>query len=281
MNFKQVYSNAKTWTNDHSHQIFGVSAVVLGVGAGIQLVKGTVEAVRITDNLKKELNTEKLTKKQIIKAVWKCYIPSAALGTAAVVSSVGSVISSDKKIKGLNAALTTVGTSVKALTDKIDKEDYQKVKENIAKDVAKKAELPAKEAAKEASKKIERIGNKDDVPFDEDKPRMDYPKAEVERFVDALTGQEMISTESNLNAIYNRLKLRLSAEDGYLSKTDWIDAFGELPCTDSVYLGWSGWDDSSCWDDELNFVISEDKEGRACKVFYPSIDPHPNYRELI
>ena len=54
-----------------------VSSVFLAVDA-------TAKAARVVEEEKYRLNKEKLTKTEIIKAVWKLYIPTAVLTVASV-----------------------------------------------------------------------------------------------------------------------------------------------------------------------------------------------------
>lgn len=100
-------------------QILAGLGIACGLGAVGMTAKGTVKAVRIVDELKKE-NPEP-TKKEIVKAVYKEYIPAAGLTIAGIGCVVGSVHISARRIATLGLAY--------AMSDKNFKEYKDKAKE--------------------------------------------------------------------------------------------------------------------------------------------------------
>ena len=87
----------------HLPSILTGAAIATGTGAVIVTVPATVKAVRAVDNAKAEADRD-LTKGEVIKVVWKFYIPTAALGASAIACAVLSNVESSKRITALAAA---------------------------------------------------------------------------------------------------------------------------------------------------------------------------------
>ena len=85
------------------------SAILTGIGitgmagAVLMAITATPKALRLLEEEKNESGEEKLDKKAIVRATWKCYIPTAAL----MGLSIGCLIGSSAVNSRRNAALAT------------------------------------------------------------------------------------------------------------------------------------------------------------------------------
>lgn len=98
----------------------GVAGVFTTAVLGI---KETPKAIRLMDEYKKEHGIDKMTKKEVIKTTWKCYIPAAA----SFVLSSACIIGAQKVNLRRNAALA----GIYSLTETAFKEYKNKVVETI------------------------------------------------------------------------------------------------------------------------------------------------------
>lgn len=99
-----------------------VSSVFLAVDA-------TAKAARVVEEEKYRLNKEKLTKTEIIKAVWKLYIPTAVITVASVPCIIAGNRVSSKRNAALAAAYTLSETAL---------EEYQKKTKEVVGEKKKK-----------------------------------------------------------------------------------------------------------------------------------------------
>lgn len=83
-----------------------------GIGTTVLAVKQTVKAVDHINAKKEELETEELTKKEVVKTVYKDYIPVAVLGLASVTCVICSSHISEKRHAALAAAYKLTETTL-------------------------------------------------------------------------------------------------------------------------------------------------------------------------
>jgi len=110
---------------------FSVAGLLTTVGLAIRATPKAVEILR-REELEREMYSDPppITKMEAIKLVWKCYIPSAAVGLATILCIIGSNTISTKR----NAALA----SLYSLTEKAMQEYQAKVVEVIGKNKEEK-----------------------------------------------------------------------------------------------------------------------------------------------
>jgi hypothetical protein len=109
-------------------------------------VKHTPEAMRRIEQRKKELGVEKLTIMETVKTAWKCYIPSAVVGTATAGCMIGSCVASNRKSAALATALSASERAIEEYSEKVTEMfgegADEKVKEAVAADRQKTKESP-------------------------------------------------------------------------------------------------------------------------------------------
>lgn len=115
---KAVMNGAKT----HAPELLVASEIACGFGAVIFAIYGTVKAVKKVESKKQELGRD-LTKKEIVKETWTCYIPAAVSETVSVASAIGA--------HKVNATRTATLAAAYTLSDQAFKEYRSKVVETI------------------------------------------------------------------------------------------------------------------------------------------------------
>ena len=95
--------------------VFGVGGVF---GTAVLAVMATPKAERIIAEKKKEKEAP-LTKKEIVKAVWKNYIPAAVIGVSSAICIASANILNRKQINSLNGALAIMAGTYNRYKDKI------------------------------------------------------------------------------------------------------------------------------------------------------------------
>lgn len=99
-------------------EILSGLAVVGALGSTYLTVTGTIKAVRIYDELK-ENHEEKPTKEKIIKATWKCYIPTGISIASTISSIVMASYLNHRRFSALAAAYSLAQSSAKEYKDKV------------------------------------------------------------------------------------------------------------------------------------------------------------------
>lgn len=87
---KKIFSNVSKLCNDHKPEIETGIGIGLMLGGTVLAVKATIKVVRKIDEIKREKGIDEIPTKEVIKMVWKDYIPAVAatgLGSACVACS--------------------------------------------------------------------------------------------------------------------------------------------------------------------------------------------------
>lgn len=116
-----------------------IALTILGcagvIATAVTAVKATPKALKI---IEKEFEDVPPTKKEVVQATWKCYIPSAIIGIATIGCIIGSTGISYKSQASLISAYTLLEQSYKEYKDKVKElfgEDGEReVKASIVRD---------------------------------------------------------------------------------------------------------------------------------------------------
>lgn len=104
---KQALSNAardlRLTLSKHSPEILMGMGIAGMITTTVLAVKATPKALLLIEEKKDELEVDKLTPVETVKATWKCYIPAAVSGVASIACLIGSNSVNAKR----NAALAT------------------------------------------------------------------------------------------------------------------------------------------------------------------------------
>lgn len=252
-NLKNIIDNSKIFVDKHSPEILTSLGIAGMISSTILAVKATPKALDLIEDKKDELCTEDLTKREIIQACWKCYIPSVITGGVSVACLVGANSVNNKR----NIALATAyNLSERTLT-----EYKNKVVEVLG-------EEKEKEIRKEIVKdRVEKNPIKDNIIITEKGNTLCY---------DSISGRYFKSDADKIRRAENILNKKLMS-DVYVSLNDFYDLVG-LPFTKiGNELGWSF--DGDMVEIEFDTAMSEDEI--PCIVINYSIEPKTDYQKLM
>lgn len=134
----KVLKNAARVLKKHAPTILTSLSVAGMFGAVVLAVKATPEAMKRIEEKKEELDTDKLSAKETVKAAWKPYIPTAAVCVAAASCGIASNAISSKRGAVLGAALTMSETALmdyqRKAVEVVGEKKEQAIRDAIAKE---------------------------------------------------------------------------------------------------------------------------------------------------
>ena len=252
-NLKNLINTSKIFMDKHSPEILTSIGIVGMVTSTVMAVRATPKALDLIEEKKDELDTDELTKREIIQACWKCYIPSTIIG----VTSIGCLIGASSVNHRRNVMLATAyNISERTLTEYKNKvvevlgeEKEQGIRDEIAQD------------------RIERNPIRDSVIITEKGNTLCY---------DSISGRYFKSDADKIRKAENILNKKLMS-DVYVSLNDFYDLIG-LPFTKLGHeLGWTF--DGDMVEIEFSTAMSEDDI--PCIVLDYSVEPRPGYQNLM
>ena len=231
MKVKALFNTIGGAIKKHLPSILTGAAIATGTGAVIVTVPATVKAVRAVDNAKAEADRD-LTKGEVIKVVWKFYIPTAALGASAIACAVLSNVESSKRITALAAAYAMSEEKLegvrKKLLDKIGEEKTSDVLAEATQEIAdEKTDGKIEEAPIPASTLLD----KEDIPEN-------YPVVKP-LWYDSHSGRYFRASQADVdNAMAAINKLIAGYDEATLN--DLYFELGLKDTTDGGMFGWQG-----------------------------------------
>lgn len=145
---KLLYS-VRSSLHKHSPEILLGVGIAGMVSTVVTAVKVTPKAMILLEEKKKELNTDELRKRDVIKAAWKCYIPSAVLGTLSVTCIIGANSINSKRNTALATAYSLSESALKLYQEKvietIGEKEERKVRDAVAKEQINRDPVTRKE----------------------------------------------------------------------------------------------------------------------------------------
>lgn len=140
--FKPLIKTIRSGLAKHSPAILTALGITGMIGTTVLAVKATPKALDLIENKKEELDKNKLTVVETVKATWKCYVPAAITCATSAACLIGASSVHTKR----NAALATAyKLSESALIEYRDKvvetigeKKEQSVRDAIAKDHVEK-----------------------------------------------------------------------------------------------------------------------------------------------
>ena len=140
--FKPLIKTIRSGLERHSPAILTALGITGMIGTTVLAVKATPKALDLIENKKEELDKDKLTVVETVKATWKCYAPAAVTCVTSAACLIGASSVHTKR----NAALATAyKLSESALIEYRDKvvetigeKKEQSVRDAIAKDHVEK-----------------------------------------------------------------------------------------------------------------------------------------------
>ena len=213
---KNIFKAIRPWVVKNEPEILMSLGLAGMIFATVYSIKATVDATHAVDKIKAERNVEKLPAKDIIKNVWKYYIPSAV----STVISIPCIIAGNRVSSTRNAALAAAYTlSETAL------QEYQEKTKEIVRD--KKENEIREEIAKD---KVKKTYENSTVILTGDGDSL---------FYEPLSGRYFKSNWNRILKAANELNADAIGGSDIIRLSDWFDSLG-LDQTDiSDRMGWS------------------------------------------
>lgn len=223
----------------------GIAGMITGT---VLAVKATPKALELIEEKKKE--EEKLDTVEVVKTVWKCYIPAALLETLSVTCLIFASVTSNKRNAALAMAYSLSEGALKEYQDKvvetIGEKKEQKIRDEIAKD-------------KITSNPVEN----NNVIFTKNGHTLCY---------DAICGRYFESDIESIRRAENEAN-RWMLEENYIALNDLYDLMDLPPSAIGAELGWN------MNDGYIDMVFSTElaTDGRPCLVVSFRKPPHYYY----
>lgn len=252
----KAVKNAKTSMSKHSPEILTGIGIAGMIGTTIVAVRATPKALKLLEAEKelKNENGEELSKADIVRTTWKCYIPAAVTGTVSIICLIGASSVNHKRNAALVTAYTISETAFSEYRDKVIESIGEKKEREIRDEVAK--DKIAKNPVKNCEVFVTEKGN-----------TLCY---------DAISGRYFRSDIDKIKKAENELNHRLISEM-YIALNEFYYEVG-LPGTKmGDELGWNI--DGGLIGLDFSSQLTED--GTPCLVIDYRIAPRYEYEKLM
>lgn len=253
-NLSQIAKSVQMTVSKHSPEILMGIGIAGMLTTTILAVRATPKALRLIDEKKEELETDKLTPVDTVKTCWKCYIPAAVSGSL----SVACLISANSVNARRNAALATAY----ALSETALKEYQEKVVETIGE---KKEQVVHDAIAKD--KVTQNPVSTSEVIITEKGNTLCY---------DTVSGRYFKSDIEKLKKAANELNFRLR-DEMYVSVNDFYYEIGLKSISIGDDIGWNI--DRGYINLKFSSQLADD--GTPCLVLSYGVGPRYDYRSLM
>jgi hypothetical protein len=205
----------RKFTGKHSPEILTGIGITGMISTVIFAVKATPRALDLIENKKEELNTDKLTAVETVKAAWKPYIPTTVMGVTSISCIVGASTMRYKR----NAALATAyAISERTLTRYRDK---------VVETLGEKKE-----------KEIRRQISQDDLNKRQTDSQVIITSNGNTLCMDAVTKRMFRSDMDTIKKAVNKLNRDLTY-DHYVSLNEFYGEIGLEPTSNGDLIGWN------------------------------------------
>lgn len=216
---KQMLVNAvksvRTAAKRHSPEILTGIGIAGMITTTIMAVRATPKALTIIGEREVDEN-RKLSKVEVVKATWTCYIPSAVVGGASIACLVGSTSVNLRRNAALAAAYSCAETALREYQDKVVEVIGEK-KEQTIRDAVAKERIEKRPVSEQ---QILYTGHGDTLCYDAWCSR--YFKSDIEVIRRAI------------HELNDRLRT-----DNYISLNEFYDAIGLEESKTGEILGWN------------------------------------------
>lgn len=136
--FKAIVKGVRFTVKKHSPEILTGIGIAGMITTTVMAVRATPKALYLLDEAKKEQKNEKLNVRDTVKVTWKCYIPTAIIGSMSIVCLIGSVSVNIRRNAALTTAYTLSSTALRDYQKKVietvgDKKEHS-IQDALAKD---------------------------------------------------------------------------------------------------------------------------------------------------
>lgn len=251
-NFAKFFKRTQMFVSKHSPEILTGVGIAGMVTTTVLAVKATPKALRLIEMKKEEEQTDILTPIDTVKAAWKCYIPSVALGATSIACLVGASSVNLRRNAALATAYKLSETALSEYREKVV-ETLGEKKERAVRDKVDKERI---EKNPVANTEVYVTGNGKSLCYDYYSGR--YFESDIELIKKAIN-------ELNKRMIHDIF--------GYVSLNDLYDELG-LPNTGTGdVIGWNV--QKGLIKDDLGAQLATD--GRPCVVLNFEVGPYHDY----
>lgn len=236
------------YTRKHSPEILTAIGITGMAVSMIFAVSATPKALQCIEDAKNERDTDELTKTEIAKATWKCYVPAAVTFAASTACIIGASKINFERNAALATAYTLSETAMMEYKKKVV-EEIGKEKEN---DIQTKVVSDKTGTSPSVINQMFLSGGSDVMCFDE------------------LTNSYFLTTVDKLDKAVNELNRRMRDEN-YITLNDFYYEVGIEPNGLGEMLGWNI-DDGYI---KLQYTAHLDKNGNPCLAFIHVNRPIP------
>ena len=249
-----VAKSAQATLMKHSPEILVGVGIVGMFTTVVMAVKATPKALTLMEEKKEEQQVEKLTKTEVVKTTWKCYIPAAITGALSTACIIGASAVNTKRNAALATAYTLSETALKEYRDKvietIGEKQEEAVRDAIVKDKV--------EANPVTSNEVICTGRGETLCYD------------------VSGGRYFMSDKETIRRIENDLNKRMLSEH-YISLNEFYFELGLKPVDNGDELGWNlngGFIDT-------HFTWMDGDKGEPCLALSFHVAPRYDYAHLM
>lgn len=138
----KAFRDVKLSLSKHSPEILIGMGIAGMITTTVLAVKATPKAMVLIEQKKQELDVDKLTPVETVKTAWKCYIPAAISGTAAIACVIGSNSVHAKRYSALATAYKISETAFteyrEKVIDTIGEKKEHTIRDKVSKDQVEK-----------------------------------------------------------------------------------------------------------------------------------------------
>lgn len=249
-----IFYKTSYFVRKHSPEILTGLGITGMLSSMVLAVKATPKALTLINEQKKNLNKEDLSSIEVIKTVWKTYLPSGILSVLSISCILGATSINLRR----NAAIATAYTlSERTLInyrnkviDAIGEKKEKKIQEELAQDKVNKNKI-------------------------DDKQVIITSNGET-LCMDSLSGRYFKSDIETIRKAVNDLNRQLTFQQ-YISLNDFYDELGLKHIKNGSYMGWN-LDDGLI---EVYFNTALADNGQPCIVVEYDISPRYDFDKLM
>lgn len=239
----------------HGPEIYTGAGIIFGIGALVMGVIGTIKATKKVEEVKEEVQEDKLPVKEVVKHTWPYYIPAIALEAASITCMVGSNSASRKAIGALSTAYS------------LSESAFKRYKEKVVESLGEKKEAEIHDAVLDDVVK----GNP---------PKTTNIIETVHGTTlcfDSITGQYFTSSIPYIKEVINTINHRmLTNGDDYATFNEWAYELGIEESWIGEQLGWNV--NRQLMDVYFSAKVTQD--GQPCVVLDYAVPPIYHYMDL-